>query len=477
MPQNHHPSARRGFSLIEVLVAVTLTLILMAAVVRMFGNVSREVSRGRAGMELAGNLRGVVQTLRNDLGGVTPEVKPWPTTGSGEGYLEYSEFVAKDNSEYMYTQGRIAAPTLGDPTLLNSSGIIGDFDDVLAFTARARNETFRGRVRGGALTLNAAGKFTLTAGTNVIPIESPTAEIVYFTRFDDRNGNGVWEPLDGEVRTLHRRTFLIRPDIELAQTITNRAGVVDFYQENDLSVRVAHDGSAFRLHTNALADLTHRENRFGRRFAATTTPEGTFSSQFPHELDTLDAITLAEEGGTAPGPALVDYALRGDRQGEDVIATNVTGFDVRAFDPTAVVRDIEGRALQPGDFGYDPTLGTPVMRGAFVDLGYGGTGSTLSQFAGLNHGRSQIRSNRPTYCTWSQHYEYDGLNQDSDATTDEGTNDADDDNSNGADDPNERETAPPYASPLRAIQVTVRVMDVSSHQIRQSSVTSNFTPE
>ncbi len=474
-----HPSRRRGLSLIEVLVAVALTLIVLLGVVQMFGYVSKEVSRGRAGMELAGNNRAVVQTIRNDLDGVTVTVKPWPTTGSGEGYLEYSEFAAKDNPQAMISSGFLSSEIYppASSNNLRDSFLFGDFDDVVAFTARSRTEPFRGVLRGALTGPNASGKFQFTPGTGPVVIESTTAEIVYFTTFDDVDGDGAWEPLDGEVRKLHRRVFLVRPDIVVVnQTIPDRATLVAFRQANDLSINVTHNGTNFVASSNSLADLTRRENRFGRVFSATAALP--FSSPFPHQLETLDSITSQAESGPATGPFLADYALQGDRLGEDVIATNLAAFDVRVFDPLATAHNINGRVLQPGDFAYNPTAGPAVFQGCFTDLAHPGVGN----FVGGNQPKSQIGS-RPTYCTWSQHYEYDGVNQDGDADSsgnplfDEGTNDVDDNNSAGVDDPSEMETSPPYNHPVRAMQITIRVFDTRTHQIRQSSVVSNFTPE
>jgi hypothetical protein len=82
-----------------------------------------------------------------------------------------------------------------------------------------------------------------------------------------------------------------------------------------------------------------------------------------------------------------------------------------------------------------------------------------------------------TYDTWSLHYEYDGLDQDGDGLVDEGTNGFDDDEINGVDDIGERETAPPYADPLRGVQVTVRVYEPGTRQLRQSTVVVDFIPE
>ncbi len=100
-------------------------------------------------------------------------------------------------------------------------------------------------------------------------------------------------------------------------------------------------------------------------------------------------------------------------------------------------------------------------------------------FADIPHIKSGLGglSPVPTYDTWTLRYESDGVNQDGDAVTDEGTDGLDNDGMNGVDDVGERETSAPYILPLRGIQVRIRMIDHDSRQNRQATVTSGFTPE
>jgi hypothetical protein len=100
-----------------------------------------------------------------------------------------------------------------------------------------------------------------------------------------------------------------------------------------------------------------------------------------------------------------------------------------------------------------------------------------------------------TYDPWSFHYEHDAVDQDSIALVnyygqgnvpagfnwrgipDQGTDGFDNDGFNGVDDPNERETAPPYAAPLRGIRVSLRVNEPDTRQVKQMTVVQDFTPE
>ena len=58
-----------------------------------------------------------------------------------------------------------------------------------------------------------------------------------------------------------------------------------------------------------------------------------------------------------------------------------------------------------------------------------------------------------------------------------GANGIDDDGNGVVDDPNERESRPPYPTPLRGIKVTIRVYEPSSKQVRQMTVVQDFLPE
>lgn len=90
------------------------------------------------------------------------------------------------------------------------------------------------------------------------------------------------------------------------------------------------------------------------------------------------------------------------------------------------------------------------------------------------------------YCTWSFHYENDGIDQDYGTTddvvpsptwrwiADQGTNGLDDDGINGVDDPRERETSPPYDTPLRGVKISLRIYERDARQIRETSVTHSF---
>ena len=82
-----------------------------------------------------------------------------------------------------------------------------------------------------------------------------------------------------------------------------------------------------------------------------------------------------------------------------------------------------------------------------------------------------------TFDSWTGSYERDGFDQDLDGIVDQGFNGLDDDRNGIADDLLERETAPPYASPLYGFQVIVRGFQNSQQQMRQFTVSHDFTRE
>ena len=145
-----------------------------------------------------------------------------------------------------------------------------------------------------------------------------------------------------------------------------------------------------------------------------------------------------------------------------------------------------GVIVEPSDLGYDPTIATLVQRGAYVDLGY-------SQLATAPTGRedewfitSSLSSTGsagvagPTtnvWDTWTAAYEGDGIDQDGDGTVDQGTNGLDNGGTNVIDDPSERETSPPYAQPIRAMKITLRLVEKGTKQVHQTSIFQSFVPE
>lgn len=444
----------RGLTIMELLIASAIALLMVAGLVTAFQVIGEQVKSARAVLEVSGQLRMGQHVIREDLANISAPVRPWLHPSDGEGYFEYVEGPMHDRH-----------------TPNSSQSIMGDTDDIVMFTARNELEPFRGRYRGNVIV-------------------SREAEIVIWTRWIDRNGDGIRDP--GDPMTIHRKVLLVRPDLTSSLPAVS---MVNFYKSNDVSVRAGSSG----LVANSLADLTKRENRFGH---ATTFP-------FPINRGLLE--TYAQSRGASPPAVPADEA----NLGKDVVLSNVLAFDVQAYDPMVEVRaDPNGFALLPHDNGYDaaaPAASSSNVllgRGGYVDLNYVRYLTTVSagasHFSDLPVARSGLRSPAlRTYCTWSTHYENDGLDQDGDGegsspvinglkaadgidndsdgqideNIDEGTDGFDSDNANGVDDVRERETSPPYPVPLRGIKITIRLYEPDSQRVRQSSIIQDFIPE
>ena len=244
----------------------------------------------------------------------------------------------------------------------------------------------------------------------------------------------------------------------LPGTVT-RATATGFYANNngnDISVHAnlnasgALDGT---VTANTLADLTRRECRFAHD--PTTFPYACNWGQLglptlaecscagwtvggavtvPSNKTTLDFWSNRTSTSNTDSYPWADTTLgTGTRVSDDIILNNVIGFDVKAWDPA---------------------------QKAYVDLGNVAGGTGLSGAANNKSGLTAV------YDTWSTTYDgdkaHDGL---------------DNDNNGIVDDDGERTNPPPYAIPLRGIQVKIRAFEPDSKQIREVTVVQDFLPQ
>ena len=274
-------------------------------------------------------------------------------------------------------------------------------------------------------------------------------------QFTDFEGNG----LPDRIR-LHRRVLLIRPDLNLtasggtiplfnyngADFMVPRpwpgdwlTGMAPVHQQCDLSLRrvINRAGQPTnQIAANSLADLTRPENRFahvrvpGNQLGGITGGAGAFTSMPLLATGGLPPILTAFPGVVPPaaGQVISPSRLHGllrpefvlgqdliynnsggtgtgwgfERWGEDILATNVLGFDVQAFDPqvqTFLAPGPDGVLdggfnasddviVTPADVGYREALEAigavqVSQRGGFVDLAYPFlAGGTIRGFGG-----------------------------------------------------------------------------------------------
>jgi len=449
----------------ELLIATTISVMIMGATVTLFGVVGERINGARAMIEVADRLRSAQNLLRNDLIGHTVSGLPWEQPSAGSGYFE----VLKGRS---VRNNRDSQPG-------SANVLLGYTQDAIMLTTHCQNQSFTGR---------------FVVNGNPTTIESPLAEVAWYLwpTFNAR-GQRTIPP----TYTLYRRQFLILPSPTPLKIGTGNLALRDFYDSYDISVHL--DGTG-HVYANSLADLTYRENRFAHEnispFAASfdpLQPAPTSKDYNPNSLTPFQPPFLPNGSVNAVGS---------QRYGEDVVLTNVLSFDVKLWDPgAAVLSDSSQRPLVPSDPGYANEFNNwnsantppmwnkqPVQYGAYVDLYYAedfGSVPPSSYFAGPYFGagtKSQVSGGDPktqgfaTFDTWSGGYEYYTPGADA-STYNRAGNGFDDDGANGVDDANERISSPPYPVPLRGLQIKIRVYEPSTRQVRQITIAETFVPD
>ena len=298
-PTDARLRVRNGMTLVEMLVATTITLIIMGIVAQLFGILGQGVTESRASMEMRSALRAVAQRLRLDLGGVTAKTLPPIAPEAEQGYLEIVE----------------------GPATETATALVGDCDDVLMFTTRSVGEPF-------------VGLYTDVSGPSTI--SSPVAEVAWFCEPTGRVINGQ------QLHTLCRRQLLVVEYVGRNPFLPSNSfsgAIPGIYDSFDLSLRNENGD----LIPNSLRDLTKRENRFLHK----TVPSVDYETLFPFDPYPAAATTAPYFSG----------ALAVPRAGQDVILENVLAFDVKVFEPSATLNAVGATAT--GEY-VDLTLTAPV---------------------------------------------------------------------------------------------------------------------
>jgi type II secretory pathway pseudopilin PulG len=406
---------RRALTLVEMLVGMAITLVMMAAVVNLFANISEGVRNRRATMEVSANLRIARTRLYNDLAGATCLKYPKDAFG----WMPQPDVNNPPDGYFEIVEGRFSdeAPGGGfDPatSLVPSSNEIfdaqgnpinageytdgkgrGDYDDILAMTVESESERFRGKGRGlrpGGDPDNIGTPPNYTDGDWMdMAISSPVAEVVWYAvQIQDRD--------EGEpgMRKVYRRTLLVVPwygtatnnlgtgsdpllDL-VARGFTTYAAQIEqlrlFQEAYDISVRLENG----RIVPNTLADLSRRENRFSHAPNDSITPASTFPHQFPYNVGNVANYYRPDpEDNPAINPGSL-RRLSDERQNEDLVLDNVLAFDVQVFDPGAPLYQYGGSIISPSSSSafLAATTMPPAVNitgfGAYVDLGWNNAG-------------------------------------------------------------------------------------------------------
>ena len=517
-----HPS---GYTLVEILVATAITLLLMGAVVQMFGSLGQSITDSRSILETSERLNAAAARLQMDLKGVTVKMLPPRNPDDGEGYFEYIEGPAMPQQYIQHFQLALwphdwdTNPLGIAPKPVNTDNgqtdtTVGDSDDILMFTTRSTGRPFAGSFNYGTL-LN----------PNVQAVQSDVAEVAWFIRG----------------RTLYRRQLLVAPGLWSNLTIPPSAN--RFYENNDISVRVQNG----LVVPNTLSDLTRRECRYAHptdvfpfdvrrwgllglptlRESATwnlLTPPWNLTPPFPPvypnpppfppvypskyfdplyfnltATNPLDFWTNDPKHRVPDNLSDISFPPGTIRIADDIILTNVIGFDVKAWEPALgqyVDLGYEMRPLDPSNIAkvqeikhYPPEINPdddPYIPGEmFYHRGYCPLNAPAKGYFAYLLGCYFIDNTRPpifaprVYDTWSTHYENVGLSGLPSATYPPGqsTNGFDDDGNGIVDDENEKITSPPYPAPLRGIQVKIRVFEPDSREVREITIVQDFLPK
>ncbi|MGA2796727.1 MAG: prepilin-type N-terminal cleavage/methylation domain-containing protein [Thermoguttaceae bacterium] len=517
-PGNKLPGPHSGYTLVEILVATAITLLLMGAVVQMFGSLGQSITDSRSFLEASEKLNSAAARLQMDLKGVTVKMLPPRNPDDGEGYFEYIEGPAPPQQ---YIQQGIAAnppynwdnnPMGIAPQPVNTDNgqtdsTAGDFDDILMFTTRSTGRPFVGLADKAVF--------------NTPVVQSDVAEVAWFMRGS----------------TLYRRQLLVAPGLWNNLSVAPSAS--RFYEKNDISVRVQNGV----IVPNTMSDLTRRECRYAhpsdvfpfdaRRWGLLGLPTlqesatwdlsspsippsvpnspplntnypsqyfylSTFIPPFNPPLDfwTNDRSHRLPDPylGLIPMAAAATYRIA-----DDIILTNVIGFDVKAWEPALGQYVDLGYEMRPIDLAnptkvqeikhYPPEItpdDNPYVPGEmFYHRGYCLSTAPANGYYAYLLGDYFISNNTPpiftprVYDTWSTHYENAGLSGLSTATypPGRGSNGFDDDGNGIVDDEGEKITSPPYPAPLRGIQVKIRVFEPDSRQIREVTIVQDFLPK
>lgn len=278
MIKSQNVRRRLGFTLLEIMTSVTLALMLMYAVARIFSRVGGTMNETTSAMETINALRNAKNRLTLDLESISTTPAPPRNSRSGEGYLCYVEGLGGPFTQVAqhgpFAVGDIALDSERFQAKPNSTdsydycdNTIGDLDDILSFTAKAPDgQAFRGRYIEPIRDVDG----NIVDGKEST-FESQYAEIIWFVR-------GT---------TLYRRVLPILSDKALQDSFyalqcaslngnESLAGVAyknvmqgfGFFRYYDVSVHLGSvktdsDGVvASCLVANTLGDLTNRANRY-----------------------------------------------------------------------------------------------------------------------------------------------------------------------------------------------------------------------
>ena len=113
LEKNQITRARRGFTLIEMLVVVALLILMMTILASIFSQATGAISVSRTYQELDNSLKFLDQTIRSDLANITARMTPPNNPANKTGYFEYGENApadpqGEDTDDYLAWKAHVA---------------------------------------------------------------------------------------------------------------------------------------------------------------------------------------------------------------------------------------------------------------------------------------------------------------------------------------------------------------------------------
>lgn len=194
--KSSHPK-KCGFTILEVLIALTASLLLMLGLTRAFKLIGDSITSSQSELSLANTLREVTFRMRDEVGELTTTFSAPQSSTANAGYFTYYEGPWTDATTAI-VNGRSSIST----GIYFPTSRYGDLDDYLAFTTRSRTgrpfvgvipagiieavrfSTHR-RIGGTPATFRTSSGKTLAAynledSLDLVPFYSELAEVVYF---------------------------------------------------------------------------------------------------------------------------------------------------------------------------------------------------------------------------------------------------------------------------------------------------------
>lgn len=377
----HSKHSRAGLTLVEMLIALALSIFIMAIMSEAFIKGLEAFGNFKALADLEQRLRTVANIIRRDLkaphfdnskklsectasGRAMPvldglraglylntvpadvdavkallrQLAPYRFKTPTEGFFSVEEWPNRPAGATMFFEGQDASgrPSYRDLPVFNPGGNIIIPSDTLHFTSRLEgndpDKFFYGKVRTGSLATDLDSAGLMSGSTRYDSpgngmYTSQAAEMLYFMGADGSQFiPGVTTP-GGPVLTfnLYRQAWLLVPNrfsdgTYVAGDASYSATPALYAVENDVSA--VNSGGTFYF--NSMADVQHRVRR-------------------------------TNSGGIRAPKLLANLV---DLDGSDILLTNVISFDVKVFDPFAY-------KIPLGAIGGGPASG----RGAYVDIG------------------------------------------------------------------------------------------------------------